>query len=75
MIQNLIWLGVYLRITFSNHVFQKLLMLVPLTATGPEVYVTTMTIFLSNFYDNVLETLNHLKSIKLEIYLRVNVMH
>ena len=42
VIQNLTWSGVYLIITLLNDTFQKVLTLVPLTATVPEVYVTTM---------------------------------
>ena len=46
VVQNLQWLGVYLRSTLPNALIQKLLALVPLTATGTEVFVTTMTIFI-----------------------------
>ena len=47
--------------------------MVPLTATGPEVYVFTMTTFLSKYYDAFEETLNNLSSIKLNIYPGDNV--
>ena len=47
VVQNLMWSGVYLRSTLSNTLLQKVLTLVPLTATGPEVYVAIMTTFLS----------------------------
>ena len=40
--------------------------MVPLTATGPEVYVAIMTTFISNSYDALEETLNHMKSLKLK---------
>ena len=40
----------------------------PLTTTVPEVYVTTITAFLSNFCDALKETLTHIKSIKLKSY-------
>ena len=40
--------GVYLRRTLSNYLLQKVLTMVPLTATIPEIYFTTMTNFLSN---------------------------
>ena len=66
MVQNLTWSGVYLRSTLSYALLQKLLKLVPLTATRPEVYVTTMTTVLSNSYDSLVETLNHMKSLKLK---------
>ena len=42
--------------------------MVPLTATGPEVFVATMTTFLSDSYDALEETLNHMKSLKLNSY-------
>ena len=68
VVQNLTWSGVYLRSTLSNTLLQKVLTLVPLTATVPEVFVATMTSFLSNSYDALEETLNHMKSLKLKIY-------
>ena len=37
-------------------------------ATGPEVYDATTTTVLSNLYDDLGETLNHLKSLKLMSY-------
>ena len=51
VIQNLMWYGLYLRNTLSNTLLQKILALVPLTATGHEVYVATMTTFISDSYD------------------------
>ena len=51
VVHNMTWSGVYLRITLSNTLLQKVLTLVPLTATAPEVFVVTMTIFLSDSYD------------------------
>ena len=73
VVQNLMWSGVYLRSTLSNTLIRKVLALVPLTATRPEVFVTTMTKFLSNSYDALKETLNHMKSLKLKIYPGENV--
>ena len=61
--QNLTWSGVYLRSTLSNTLIQKVLIMVPLTATGPEVFVSTMTTFLSYYYDDLEETLTHMKSL------------
>ena len=49
--QNLTWPGVYMRSTLSNTLLQKVLTLVPMTATGPEVFVATLTTFLSDSYD------------------------
>ena len=60
MVQNLTWSGVYLIIIFSNAIIQKVLTFVPLTTTGTEVYVATMTIFLSIYYDALEETLTHM---------------
>ena len=59
--------------TLSNTFFQKVLTLVTLTATGPEVFVATITTFLSDSYDALEETLNHMKSLKLKIYPGENV--
>ena len=53
VVQNLTWSRVYLRSTLSNTLLQKVLTLVPLTATGPEVFVATMNLFLSDSYDDL----------------------
>ena len=53
IVQNLAWSGVYLRSTLSNNLLWKVLALVPLTATGPEVFVASMTTFLSDSYDTL----------------------
>ena len=45
VVQNLTWSGVYLRITLSNTILQKVLTLVPMTSTRTEVFVATMTTF------------------------------
>ena len=74
VVQNLMWSGVYLRSTLTNTLIWKVLALVPLTATGPEVFVNTMTTFLSDSYDALEETLNHMKSLKLKSYPGENVM-
>ena len=50
----------------SNDLLQKVLTLVPLTATGPEVYVATMTTIISNSYYSLVDTLNHTKNPKLK---------
>ena len=47
--------------------------MVPLTETGPEVFVATMTTFISNSYDDLEETLTHMNSLKLKIYPGENV--
>ena len=66
IVQNLTWSGVYLRSTLSNDLLQRILILVPLTATGPEVYVVTMTPIISDSYYSLMYTLNHTKSLKLK---------
>ena len=38
----------------------------PLTATGPEVYVATMTTIIYNYYYSLVDTLNHIKNLKLK---------
>ena len=67
------WSGVYLSSTLTNTLLQKVLTLVPLTATGPEVFFATMTTFLSNSYDTSEEALTRMKSIKIKIYPGENV--
>ena len=73
VVQNLRWSGVYLRSNFSNTLLQKIMTLVPLTATGPEVFASTITTFLSDSYDALEETLTHMKSLKLKSYPGENV--
>ena len=65
VVQNLVWSGVYMMSTFSNALLQKVLTLVLLKAIVSEVYVVTMTIFISDSYDALEETLTHMKMIKL----------
>ena len=60
------WSGVYLRNTLSNNLLQKVLTLVPLTTTGPEIYVATMNTIISNSYYYFMDTLNHMKNQKLK---------
>ena len=66
IVQNLKWSRVYLRSTLSNGPLQKVLTLVPLAATRPEVYVAIMTTIISNSYYSLVDTLNHMKSLKLK---------
>ena len=66
MVQNLKWSGVYPRSTLLSDFLQKVQKLVPLTETGPEVYVATMTTVLSDYYDYLVETLNHMNSLKIK---------
>ena len=47
--------------------------MVPLRATGTEVFVATMTKFISNYYYSFEENLTHMKSLKVKIYPGENV--
>ena len=47
----------------------------PLTATRPEVFVNTMTEFLSDSYDDLEDNLTHTKSLKLKSYPGDNVTY
>ena len=58
IVQNLTWSGVYLRSNLSNDLLQKVLTLVLLTATGPEVYFATMTTIISDYYYSLVDTLS-----------------
>ena len=40
--------------------------MVPLTATGPEVYVATMKTIISDSYYSLVDILNHTKNLKLK---------
>ena len=74
VVQNLTLSGVYLVITLSNNLLQNVLTLVMLIATGSEVFVITMTIFLSGSYNALEVTLTHTKSLKLKSYPGENVI-
>ena len=73
MVQNLTWSGAYLWRIVSYAILRKVLKLVPLTVTGPKLYITTITTVISNSYDSLEETLNHLKCLKLKYCLGENV--
>ena len=73
VVQNLMWSVVYLRSTLLNNFLQKILTLVLLAATGPEVFVANMTKFFSDSYYALEENLTHTKSIKLNNYPGKNV--
>ena len=49
--------------------------LLPLTATGPDVFVATMTTFLPDSYDYLEETIIHMKIIKTKSYLGYNIIY
>ena len=49
--------------------------MVPLTATGPKVYVATINTVLSHSYDSFVKTLNHMNSLKLRDCSGENVVY
>ena len=51
VVHNMTWSGVYLGSTLSNALLQKVFTFVPLAATWPGFYVTTITTFFSGSYD------------------------
>ena len=57
----------------SNTILQKVMTLVPLTATGSEVFAATMTKFISDSYYALEETLTNRKNLKLKTYPGKNV--
>ena len=61
IVQDLTCSGAYLRITLSNDLLQRVLTLVPLTETRPEVYVATMITIISDSYYYLVDTLNQMK--------------
>ena len=62
------------RSAFSS-ALQKVLKLVPLTSTGPEVYVSTLATVLSDSCDYLVDSLNQMKIIKLKDHLGENVAY
>ena len=58
--------------TLLYDLLHKVLKLVPLIATGPEVYVTTMNKVILYTYSYLEETLNHVKCLKLKDHLEEN---
>ena len=73
MVHNLTWSGVYLSSTLSNTILHKVLTLLPLAATGSELFFATMTTLISDSCYYLKETLTHTNSIKLKIYPGKNV--
>ena len=63
MVQNLIWSGVYLIITLSYAILQKVPRLLPMAATGSEIYVVTTTTVIYDYYDYLEDNMKHLKII------------
>ena len=57
-----------MRSTLSNTLLQKLMTLVLMTETGPEVYVATITTIISDSYYSLVDTLKHMKSLKIKYH-------
>ena len=55
-----------MRSTLSNNIIHKVLTLEPLLATRPEVYVVTMTTIIYDSYCYLVDTLDHMKILKLK---------
>ena len=66
IVQNLTWSGVYLKSTLSKDVLKKVMTLVLLTSTGPEVYVATIPTIISDSYYSLVDNINHMKRLKLK---------
>ena len=66
VVQNLTCSGVYLRSTLSNTLLQKVMTLVLMKETGPEVYVATMATIISDSYYSLVDTLNRMNNLKLK---------
>ena len=66
VVQNLTWSGVYLKSTLSKDVLKKVMTLVLLTSTGPEVYVATIPTIISDSYYSLVDNINHMKRLKLK---------
>ena len=75
MAHNLTLLRKYLRMTLPYALLKKLLALVMMTETRPEVYVATMTTVISNYYYYFEETLNHLNSLKFKCHMGDNAAY
>ena len=75
VVQNLTRSGLYLRITFPNYLLQKVLVLVPLKPTGPDVYTTSMIKFISDSHYYSEDKINYSKSPKINICLGENVKY
>ena len=73
--QNLDWSGQYLRNSLSADLLTKVLRELPITASGPEVFITTMHICLSDSYEALEETKKQLKTLKLSDFSGENVVN
>ena len=64
-LQNLEWSGEYLRNSVTPELLNKVLREVPLTASGPEMYVAIMNVCFSDSYEALEETKAELRKMKL----------
>ena len=74
ILQNLDWSGQYLRNSLSADLLTKILKEISITATGTEVFITTMHICISDSYKTLEETKKQLKSLKLSDFPGKNVV-
>ena len=65
-IQNLNLLGTYMSNTLSNDVLTKLLTIKTMISYFPEVFLITMVTVMSDSCDDLEDTMDHMKNIKLE---------
>ena len=68
MIHNMKYSVVYPRSTVSNDILQKVLTMVPPTATKPAASFTSMILILYIFDDALEDTIDHLKVLKSKGY-------
>ena len=73
VIQNLNWSDSFLRNTLHHELLAKFLRYVPITASGPEIFMATVTVCFSDSYDALEQTKIELKTIKLKDFPGENV--
>ena len=73
MVQNLSLSVAYLKITLSYALIQKVLKILSMEVTVPEVYVTTMITVLYGSYASLVDTMNQTNSLRLKDILGKNV--
>ena len=67
------WSGQFLRNTLHHELLAKVLRYVPITASGPEIFMTTATVCFSESYDALEQTKIELETIKLKDFPIKNV--
>ena len=73
VIQNLNWSGQFLRNILHDEFLAKVLRYVPITASGPEIFMATVIVCFSDSYDALEQTKIELKTIKLKNFPSENV--